>query len=307
MKILGPETVTFGVDDMATAGKFWTDFGLSKAEETNDRVVFETAQKTTIEIRPIAAPDLPPALIPGSTAREITWGVETEDDLDEAAARLGRLTDVDIADGVVRAVDPNGYAIALTLSRRQPIDVVPVGYNAPSLPGRIDRRADVHERATPQTIAHVVLQAPKLDQAVDFYREALDFRLTDVYPERGVFLRANGNHEHHNLFLLNNGEIGFHHVAFEVRSIHEVFGGGLHMTDQGWETHLGPGRHPISSAYFWYFRNPCGGAAEYDFDTDHVTDAWVPGEWEPGPYAFAEWALPSGTARFAGVQAKDES
>ena len=306
MKILGPESVTFGVDDMAPARKFWTDFGLSKVEDTADRLVFETVEGTTIEVRPSTAPDLPPGVVSGNTAREIAWGVETEAELDEAATRLGKLTDVDVADGVVRAVDPNGYAIALKLSRRRPVAATPVDYNKPALPGRIDRRADIYERATPQILAHVVLQAPKLEQAADFYREALDFRLTDIYPARGIFLRANANHEHHNLFLLNSGETGFHHVAFELRSIHEVFGGGLHMTDQGWETHIGPGRHPVSSAYFWYFRNPCGGAAEYDSDTDHLTDAWVPGEWQPGLDTFAEWAFPSGAARFSGMQTKVE-
>ena len=40
------------------------------------------------------------------------------------------------------------------------------------------------------------------------------------------------------------------HVAYTVRDIHEVLGGGLHISRQGWKTQLGPGRHPISSAYF---------------------------------------------------------
>ena len=80
------------------------------------------------------------------------------------------------------------------------------------------------------------------------------------------------------------------------------FGGGLHMTGQGWQTHIGPGRHPVSSAYFWYFKNPCGGAAEYDFDTDMITDAWQPREFEPTPDTFAEWAYPDGARRFTGIQ-----
>ena len=35
---------------------------------------------------------------------------------------------------------------------------------------------------------------------------------------------------------------GLNHVAFTVRDIHEVFGGGLHFSRCGWETQLGPGR-----------------------------------------------------------------
>jgi catechol 2,3-dioxygenase-like lactoylglutathione lyase family enzyme len=303
MKILGPERVTYGVDDLAVAKKFWSDFGLALTEESPDRLLFETVERTSIEVRPIDAPDLPPAVVPGNTARVIAWGVESEADLEEIAAALGRVTDVRFEDDVVRASDPNGYAIAFIVSHRVPIEPAEIDYNRPAAPARVDRRAEIYRKATPQTMAHVVVQAPKLDEAEAFYREVLDFRLTDSYPGFGIFLRANANHEHHNLFLLKSGDQpGFHHVAFEVRNIHEVFGGGLNMTENGWETHLGPGRHPISSAYFWYFRNPCGGAAEYDSDTDYVTDDWQPGEWKPGPDSFAEWAFPSGTERYKGGQ-----
>jgi len=57
---------------------------------------------------------------------------------------------------------------------------------------------------------------------------------------------------------------------------------------------LGPGRHPISSAYFWYFENPCGGLIEYNADEDHLTAAWLPRDFEPGPTVFAEWAIDGG-------------
>jgi hypothetical protein len=101
---------------------------------------------------------------------------------------------------------------------------------------------------------------------------------------------------HHDLFLLQlpTGKVGLNHVAFTVRDIHEVFGGGLHMSRCGWTTQLGPGRHPISSAYFWYFENPCGGLIEYNADEDHLTDAWQAREFQPGPTMFAEWAIDGG-------------
>ena len=89
--------------------------------------------------------------------------------------------------------------------------------------------------------------------------------------------------------------------------IHEVFGGGLHFSRCGWETQLGPGRHPISSAYFWYFKNPAGGLIEYYADEDQLTADWQPREFEPGPTVFAEWAVDGGldghTRRQKGAQA----
>ena len=58
----------------------------------------------------------------------------------------------------------------------------------------------------------------------------------------------------------------------------------------------------LVGVYYWYFRNPCGGAAEYGYDTDRVTDNWVPRSIEPSDGAFAEWSLEEGLGRFAGLQ-----
>jgi Glyoxalase/Bleomycin resistance protein/Dioxygenase superfamily len=130
---------------------------------------------------------------------------------------------------------------------------------------------------------------------VHFY-EKLGFVLSDSYPGRGAFLRCAPTGGHHDLFLLQvpGKATGLNHVAFTVRDIHEVFGGGLAMGRAGWKTQLGPGRHPISSAYFWYFDNPCGGLIEYNADEDHLTEAWQAREFTPGPTVFAEWAIDGG-------------
>jgi len=120
--------------------------------------------------------------------------------------------------------------------------------------------------------------------------------VSDSYPEAGYFLRCRKEGGHHNLFLLKtpDNKRGLNHVAFTVRDIHEVFGGGLHMSRRGWPTQIGPGRHPISSAYFWYFHNPCGGLAEYYADEDYCTDDWQPKEWQRSPANYAEWAIAGG-------------
>jgi catechol-2,3-dioxygenase len=129
-----------------------------------------------------------------------------------------------------------------------------------------------------------------------FYVENFGFAASDRYPGRGAFLRCAPEGGHHDLFLLQlpSGKRGLNHVAFTVRDIHEVFGGGLHFSRCGWETQLGPGRHPISSAYFWYFKNPAGGLIEYYADEDQLTADWQPREFEPGPTVFAEWAVDGG-------------
>ena len=84
------------------------------------------------------------------------------------------------------------------------------------------------------------------------------------------------------------------HVAFTVRDLHEVIGGGLAMARHGWETQIGPGRHPISSALFWYFKSPAGALVEYYADEDVLTENWKPRDFTPSPAMFAEWAVTGG-------------
>jgi catechol-2,3-dioxygenase len=149
-------------------------------------------------------------------------------------------------------------------------------------------------------IGHVVLFTDRLKEATEFY-ESLGFVMSDSYPGRGAFLRCSATAGHHDVFLLQlppgadgKSKIGLNHIAFTVRDIHEVFGGGLAMSRAGWKTQLGPGRHPISSAYFWYFECPVGGLIEYNADEDHLTQDWQPREFTPGPTVFAEWAIDGG-------------
>ena len=129
-----------------------------------------------------------------------------------------------------------------------------------------------------------------------FYNKIFDFVISDRYPNKGAFMRCDDVGGHHDIFLLQrpDGKAGLNHVAFTVRDIHEVFGGGMNISRLGWDTELGPGRHPISSAFFWYFKNPAGALVEYYADEDELTGEWQPREFEPGPTVFAEWAISGG-------------
>lgn len=304
MNIIGVDGVVFGVEELDRCIAFWDDFGLTKQKSDATGATFTTADGGSITVRKIDDPALPPAAEAGSTARKVFWGVDNQQTLDAIAAKIGESQPVtQDDDGTVHTTDPGGYAVGFRVSSVEPLPAESTAYNAPGLSNRVDQRGTIYEKAQPSHLAHVVFRTPDLAPMVDFYIGKLGFHLSDSYPDRGYFLRAGLSEEHHNLFVFNpDGTKGFHHAAFNMRDIHEVFGGGLHMTNQGWKTHIGPGRHPISSAYFWYFHNPNGGAAEYDFDTDVCTEAWQPREFVPAPDAFAEWALESGIERYTGVQ-----
>ncbi len=313
MNVTTLDSVTYGVPDLAAAKRFWTDFGLTLVTDEEARLLFRAVDQSTVEIKHRDDPSLPPAIedVPG--VRESTFGVRTQAGLDAITEELSRDRDVSIDDdGTVHTRDPLGISVAFRVSRCIEVAAPDPQFNMPGRHGRINARGKIYECAKPLEMTHVVYMIPDTKQELDFYVERLGFKISDAYPGRGYFLRGGDSYNHHNLFLLNPGgtgeKFGFHHLAFEVANIHELFGGGLNMTRKGWTTMLGPGRHPISSCYFWYFLNPCGGGAEYDFDSDIVDENWIGEEFEQSPEAFAEWCLAAGMQEsllYQGVQTGD--
>ena len=295
MSILGIDEITYGVDDLATCKRFFLDWGLDLVDEQSDRLVFESQNGCRVIVADLNAPNLPPAFEEGSTLREVVWGVEGDDDLARLKSLLAAGDGFVQANGRIGCTDPNGLAVRFQVSRKRPVDVSACPSNTWDRRERIDRRGAIYERARPIEVGHVVLFVQDVQRAEAFYA-SLGFVASDHYPGRGAFMRCAPRGGHHDLFMLQvpNGKRGLNHVAFTVRDIHEVFGGGMHISRCGWKTQLGPGRHPISSAYFWYFRCPAGGLCEYYSDEDELTEAWQPQDFEPGPDVFAEWAIAGG-------------
>lgn len=300
MSILGLERVVYGVEDLALGRRFFGEWGLAA-----DGDVFRVADGTEVVLGAMDDLALPPAVEHGSTVREIVWGVHSRAALELLAKRVGAATRVSRGDdGSVRFFDPAGFGVALVETRRRPLPTEDIPLNTPEKRARIDTPGVFYKRARPRRLGHIVLQVPDIAATERFYRETLGFWLSDRYPERGVFLRGQAAADHHQLFLLQSPDAHahFHHLAFEVHDVHEVFGGGLAFSEHGWETHIGPGRHVISSCYFWYFKSPCGGSVEYFADMDSLTGAWQPREMPQSPEWFAEWALASGVRQYGGVQ-----
>jgi catechol 2,3-dioxygenase-like lactoylglutathione lyase family enzyme len=288
--IEGIDSITYSTDGTAenwtTSKKFFLDWGLSLVTELNNELVFETLNGSRVLVLTpdhVSLAGTTP-MESGATLREVVWGVTSQTTLDKLSSQHG-----------LQTTDPHGLRIKFQLSAKRSIPLQGSPSNAWGDVRRVDAPSPVYERAVPIEIGHLVLFTDCLAEAVAFY-EQLGFTVSDQYPNRGVFLRCSKTGGHHDVFLLQvpNKPKGLNHVAFTVRDIHEVFGGGLAMSRAGWKTQLGPGRHPISSAYFWYFECPVGGLIEYNADEDHLTSAWQPREFEPSPTRFAEWAIDGG-------------
>jgi catechol 2,3-dioxygenase-like lactoylglutathione lyase family enzyme len=296
--IEGIQSITFSTDQWEQASQFYADWGLTQVKISDSQQEWRTLNGSQVfVIRPDAA-GYAPAFEPGPTLREVAWAVHSASDLDEIALKLASVSgfqDERRQHGFVAVLDPHGLQIKFVVNQKVTITAQGSPSNSWGHTGRIDAASPIYERAEPVEIGHVVLFTQKLLEAENFYA-ALGFVTSDRYPGRGIFMRCSAQGGHHDLFLLQvpGKAQGLNHIAFTVRDIHEVFGGGLHMDRCGWKTQLGPGRHPISSAYFWYFDNPCGGLIEYNADEDRLTENWQPRAFEPSATMFAEWAVDGG-------------
>ena len=313
MSVLGIDQITYGTDDLLLSRRYFQDWGLTLASESADELIFECLNGCRVLVAHMDKAGLPPGIEEGPTLREVVWGVESAADLDRYAAAIAQ--DPGFVDGNVDGgrrigcTDPNGLAVRLQVTRKRAVALDCAAMNTWSEKPRVNQPSPIYERATPIEVGHVVFFAADVKACEAFYASRFGFVSSDRYPGRGAFMRCAPDGGHHDLFLLQlpTGKRGINHVAFTVRDIHEVFGGGLHFSRCGWETQLGPGRHPVSSAYFWYFKNPAGGLIEYYADEDQLTADWKPRDFEPGPTVFAEWAVDGGldgnTRRQKGVDA----
>jgi catechol 2,3-dioxygenase-like lactoylglutathione lyase family enzyme len=296
MNFNGIDEIVYGVEDMAACERFLTDWGLQHNSDGSIGGSFTTLDNSTVTIVPHDDAALPPAFEAESTLRRVVWGVTSETDLEAVRNAIAQLPSFAEEAAGPSCDDPNGMRLSFRVSRRTPVGIKGSAINVHGHNPRVDERSPVYDKANPVRIGHVVFFTADIRKTLAFYVDVLGFLVSDSYPDAGYFLRCASTGGHHDLFLLQGpgGKRGLNHVAFTARDIHEVFGGGIHMNDKGWKTQIGPGRHPISSAYFWYVNNPCGALAEYYANEDYCTAAWEPKEWERNAANFAEWAIAGG-------------
>ncbi len=292
MAIIGIESLVFGVEDLDTATRFFSDFGLApESAGKGDGTTFRLAEGSAVVLKRADDPSLPapPAPGQGSTPRELVWGVDTPQHLEKIAAELARDREVRRDnDGTAHTRDDGGLAIAFRLYARKPPQDPPQAENGLATIRRWNQLRKWYEHARPQVLHHAVYGVPDVDKAVAFYTKRLDFRITDMIRGVGVFMRCEGRPDHHNLFLHRGREPRFNHCAFGVENIDELMTGVNEMQRKGWHSEEGLGRHRMTSIVFAYFECPAGGTCEYMCDSDYLNDDWKPNLWEPG-FANHHW------------------
>lgn len=292
MAIIGIESVVFGVDDVATCARFWSDFGLTPIAAEEGAQTFETVCGSRVVVMACEDARLPARNFEGNGVRLTYWGIDSAASLE--ALVTGIETDVAVerhSDGSATFQAPDGQFVGLRVWHKRPVLSRPDAVNSPGHMPRFNQHRQWRKRALPKTINHVVFFSSDYVASYEFYRDKLGFRYSDHSKGVGIFARADGTYEHHSIFWVN-GDLpfapdghGFMHIAFGMDDIDEVMLGANVMEKCGWaNTSMnsagGISRHRISSALYYYVDNPNGGEAEYHADTDYLDDNWVPRAWD---------------------------
>jgi catechol 2,3-dioxygenase-like lactoylglutathione lyase family enzyme len=237
---------------------------------------------TAVVIRKADDKSLPVPLNPITQLRETVYGVADGGTLEAIGAELSRDREVvQRADGVLRAKDDLGFALAFQVSARRPFSAPPALTNAPGAPpqrGINQVAVDPQATVLPRSLSHVVYMVSDYAKSERFYVERLGFRVSDRFTGVGPFLRPAGSHDHHCLFLIQTPMKidSIEHFTFHLGSPNEVLLAGTRFANKGYQSAWGPGRHLLGSNWFWYFNSPFGCKMEYDADMDLHDDTWQP-------------------------------
>jgi catechol 2,3-dioxygenase-like lactoylglutathione lyase family enzyme len=299
MAIIGIHSVLYCVDDVDLCTRFFDDFGLPLLDRSDDETVFLLPDNSRVVVRSIATAPVSGSRVMGIGVHEVIWGVDTQASFDRLVAGLQQDREVRVdADGIAHFVCDDGIAMGLKVwsEKRE----VKTSTDPVNTPGNI-QRMNVHRkwvsRARPKYIQHVVFMTPDPEASFAFIRERLNFRMSDHQRMLGIFARADGTTDHHNIYFLNanaplpgaDGETRFHHVNYGVTDLDEIMIGKNYMERRGWAPSVwGIGRHRIASSLFLYLPSPTGGEAEYGADSDAIDDSWIPRSWEP-LFGIAHW------------------
>lgn len=133
----------------------------------------------------------------------------------------------------------------------------------------------LHRGAGLQRIDHINLVSPQVQQAVDWYRQQLAFRLTEYTEDDQGRIWAAWIHRRggvHDLAFTNGTGPRLHHLAYwmpdaaSILRACDILAGAME-TDR---IERGPGRHGISNAFFLYLRDPDGHRIEL-YTSDYLT------------------------------------
>ncbi|MDB5795415.1 MAG: dioxygenase [Noviherbaspirillum sp.] len=193
--------------------------------------------------------------------------------------------------------DPHGDWINVQVQEAAPASLtMSAEINSPGRYRRIGTRActpdDMHKRARPRRLGHLIKFTPDVNRSVDFYTRVLGMKVSDRAHDILAFLRGSAGGDHHMLAFAKSSHTGLHHMSFEVGDIDEIELGAQNLLRAGYKDGFGLGRHIGGSNYFHYVRDPWNSLIEYFWDIDMIPENdsdWVPMN-VPPEQVLAVWA-----------------
>ena len=220
---------------------------------------------------------------PGETLAFMGWEVEFREDLDHYAARLeaagtpvrraaAGLRDQRFCADMIWFDDPMGNRIELIWKPMIAAD--------PFVPGRPISGFNTG----PLGMGHAVLHVRNIKAMVPFYRDHLDFRVSDygLKPYGLYFFHV--NERHHSFAMVGSGQQGFHHFMVEFRNLDDVGQGydlaGLEENRVAYTL----GRHTNDYMTSFYANSPSGFFVENGWGGRLIDPvSWQPHETTDGP------------------------
>jgi len=275
--------VRFAKSDFASTKRFFTDFGLVLAHESDERLLYRGSGSAPYIYIAEHAPA--PAFI-GSG-----FVAANRADLDELARATGqRVAPIDRPGGgeCVHLTDPLGFAVDVVFGIEPvaplPTRTEPLPLNTPFAKPRVNlpQRPPLEPTAVAR-LGHCVIQTPRFAEVAAWYMRHLGLIPTDVLclPDGRpalAFLRTDRGStpaDHHTVVVGTGTKNGYLHCAFEALDIDSVAQGQQMLKAGGWRHAWGVGRHLLGSQLFDYWHDPDGFEVEHYADGD-VFDASHP-------------------------------
>lgn len=220
---------------------------------------------------------------PGDTLAFLGFEVDTREDLQYFAAKLeaagyephsgaGMLADRRFVTDMIWFLDPMGNRVELVYS--------PMLASDPFKPGRpIDGF-----KTGPLGMGHAVLHVKDIDIMMPFYRDVLEFRVSDygLKPYGLYFFHLNDRH--HSFAMVGSGNAGFHHFMVEYQNLDDIGQGYdlAQLEEDGIAYTLG--RHTNDYMTSFYANTPSGFFVENGWGGRLINpETWVPHETHDGP------------------------
>jgi catechol 2,3-dioxygenase len=171
----------------------------------------------------------------------------------------------------IRFEAPSGHVVELVYGMQKVGNMLPLT-NPPPRPQNLVGIA-------PPRLDHIFITAEDVDETTRFFREVLDFRLTEqILANDGHQLATwlERSHSPHDIAMVTGPNRGLHHFAFWLDDWNGIREAADTLAYYGVDIDVAPTRHGVTRGYTTYFFDPVGNRNEL-----FTGGYWVDPDFEP--------------------------